>query len=118
MDFPLADVLGSALPRSVYPVVLARQNTPVVGTWEVSPSALSLSLSLSPTGGWIRVSASWVRNLIKTACCLPPSRMPLPRSWPRPQRGDNKKKTVGCIVVSDARRYSRRYSLLYNTLLV
>lgn len=101
MDFPLADVLGSALPRSVYPVVLARQNTPVVGTWEVSPSALSLSLSVSYRGGGIRVSASWVRNLIKAACCLTPSRMPLPRSWPRPQREDNKKKTVGCIVVSD-----------------
>lgn len=55
MDFPLADVLGSALPRSVYPVVLARQNTPVVGTWEVSPSALSLSLFLCllPGGGFV-----------------------------------------------------------------
>lgn len=55
MDFPLAGVLGSALPRSVYPVVLARQNTPVVGTWEVSPSALSLSLFLCllPGGGFV-----------------------------------------------------------------
>lgn len=55
MDFPLADVLGSALPRSVYPVVLARQNTPVVGTWEVgiSLSPLSLSLCLLPGGGFV-----------------------------------------------------------------
>lgn len=52
MDFPLADVLGSALPRSVYPVVLARQNTPVVGTWaSISLSPLSLSLSVSYRGG-------------------------------------------------------------------
>lgn len=72
MDFPLADVLGSALPRSVYPVVLARQNTPVVGTWEVSPSALSLSLSLSPTGGGGDSCKCKLGQKSNKGCLLPP----------------------------------------------
>lgn len=69
MDFPLADVLGSALPRSVYPVVLARQNTPVVGTWEVSPSALSLSLCLLPGGDSCKCKLGQKSN---KGCLVPP----------------------------------------------